>query len=273
MNTLGQYSKIFVKGEVMWEIAGVRLSSRLFLGTGRYPSPKILLDCIKASEACVITVSLRRESANNPQGSVFWDYIKTSKARILPNTAGCYNVKDAVTTAHLARELFDTNWIKLEVIGNDKNLQPDPFGTCEAAKILVDEGFEVFPYTTTDIVVGERLLNAGCRILMPWAAPIGTGKGIQDSYALKVYRERFKGVPLILDAGIGSPSDACYGMELGYDGVLLNTAVAKAYEPVAMAKAFSHAVVSGRMGYEAGLMKPRETAIASSSTIGIPFWD
>jgi thiazole synthase len=257
----------------MFKVAGIELNNRIFLGTGRYPSPKVLVDSIKSSKTEVVTVSLRRESAMTGSGSRFWDYIKDTGVRFLPNTAGCYNVKDAVTTAHMARELFDTNWIKLEVIGNDQNLQPDPFATVEAAKILVSEGFEVFPYTTEDAIVAEKLLQAGCRILMPWGAPIGTGKGILNMTALSFLRSRFPDVPLVLDAGIGKPSDATKIMEIGFDAVLLNTAVSKADNPIKMAEAFYHAVVAGRMGYEAGPMRERELAVASTPTIGVPFWE
>ena len=258
----------------MWNIAGVQLEQRIFLGTGRYPSPKVMQDAIKSSHAQVVTVSLRRESAAvNSGGSRFWDYLRESGARILPNTAGCYNVKDAITTAHMAREVFGTHWIKLEVIGNDQNLQPDPFGTVEAARILIKEGFEVFPYTTEDAVVAEKLVQAGCRVLMPWGAPIGSGRGILNMTALTFLRARFPDIPLILDAGIGKPSDATRILEAGFDAVLLNTAVSKADDPVAMAEAFYHAVLAGRKGYEAGVMREREVAVASTPTIGIAFWE
>lgn len=257
----------------MLNIGGKSLKSRLFLGTGRYPSPKSLQDCIKESEAEVVTVSLRREAATIEKGTRFWDYVKDSGAHILPNTAGCYNVKDAVTTAHMARELFNTDWIKLEVIGNDQNLQPDPFGTVEAAKILIEDGFQVFPYTTDDLVVAEKLVQAGCKILMPWGSPIGTGRGLTNPMALKAIRKRFPDLALVVDAGIGKPSHATMAMELGYDAVLVNTAVSKARNPVIMANAFKNAVISGRQGYEAGMMKERDGAVPSSPSLGIPFLD
>ncbi len=155
--------------------------------------------------------------------------------RVLPNTAGCHSVKEAVTTAQMAREIFETNWIKLEVIGNQDTLQPDVFGLVEAARILAADGFEVFPYTTEDLVVGEKLLDAGCRVLMPWGAPIGSGRGLNNLYGLRAMRAHFPDVPLVIDAGIGLPSQAAQAMELGYDAILLNTAVAKAGDPARMA--------------------------------------
>ena len=184
--------------------------------------------------------------------------------RVLPNTAGCYTVKEAVTTAQMAREIFDTAWIKLEVIGEADTLQPDVFGTVEAARILSDEGFEVFPYTTEDLIVCERLVEAGCKVLMPWGAPIGSGKGLNNLFGLRVLRARFPDVPLVVDAGIGLPSHAAAAMELGYDAVLLNTAVGKAGDPVAMARAFAQAVEAGRAAYLAGPMPPRDMAAPST---------
>ena len=159
--------------------------------------------------------------------------------RVLPNTAGCHSVKEAVTTAHMARELFDTPWIKLEVIGDADTLQPDVFGLVEAARILAEDGFEVFPYTTEDLVVADRLVEAGCRVLMPWGAPIGSARGLNNVYGLKSLRAHFPDIPLVVDAGLGVPSHAAAAMELGYDAVLLNTAVAEAGDPVAMARAFA----------------------------------
>lgn len=257
--------------EPTWKLADVELKSRMLLGTSRYPSPAVMRDAIKRSATDVLTVSLRRETAGGHLGSRFWDLLRDLPARILPNTAGCYTVKEAVTTAHLARDLFDTNWIKLEVIGDDYTLQPDPFGLVEAAKILVAEGFEVFPYTTTDLIVADRLVEAGCRILMPWAAPIGTGRGLVDPMALKALRARFPDLTLIVDAGIGKPSHAAAAMELGYDAVLLNTAVAGAADPALMAEAFAYAIAAGRAGYQAGIMTPREAAVPSTPVVGRAF--
>lgn len=255
-----------------WSIRDITLESRLLLGTARYPSPEVLVDSINASKADIITVSLRRESAQTNQGSRFWDILGDSHKRILPNTAGCHSVKEAVTTAHLARDLFDTNWIKLEVIGNDETLQPDTIKTVEAARILCSEGFEVFPYTTEDLVIAERLVEAGCQVIMPWASPIGTGQGITNTDALVRMRHHFKEQILIVDAGIGKPSHALQAMELGFDAVLLNTAVAKAQNPIQMARAFQLAVTAGRLAYESGLMRKRDNAVPSTPTIGMPFW-
>lgn len=252
---------------------GVDLGSRLFLGTAQYPSPHVLAEAIRASGSEVLTVSLRRESARANAGQRFYDLLKETGARVLPNTAGCRTVKDAVTTAQMARELFDTPWIKLEVIANDDTLQPDLFGLVEAAGILARDGFEVFPYTTEDFGAAERLLSAGCQILMPWGAPIGTGRGLANPYALKTMRNYFPGVPLVVDAGLGAPSHAAQAMEMGYDAVLLNTAVAKAADPVAMARAFAGAVEAGRLAWEAGLMEARDMASPSTPVAGTPFFD
>ncbi len=243
--------------------------SRLMLGTAQYPSPRVLSDAIAASGCGVVTVSLRREIAGEPGANGFWPLIKATGARILPNTAGCHSVQEAVTTARMAREVFGTDWIKLEVIGNADTLQPDPFALVEAARILCAEGFAVFPYTTEDLIVAERLLEAGCRVLMPWGAPIGSGRGLRHADALAALRGHLPDVPLIIDAGIGAPSHAALAMEMGYDAVLVNTAVARAGDPVAMARAFRHAVEAGRLAHEAGLMPPRDFAVPSTPVLGI----
>jgi thiazole synthase len=188
--------------------------------------------------------------------------------RVLPNTAGCHTVKEAVTTAHMARELFDTKWIKLEVIRDDDTLQPDIFGLVEAARVLSDDGFEVFPYTTEDLVVADRLVEAGCRVLMPWGAPIGSARGLNNVYGLRALRAHFPDIPLVVDAGLGVPSHAAAAMELGYDAVLLNTAVAEAGDPVGMAKAFAQAVEAGRLAYVARPLEPRDMAAPSTPMIG-----
>lgn len=245
---------------------GIDLQNRLMLGTAQYPSPAVLRAAIAASGAEVITVSLRREGAG---GEGFRDILRQSGCRLLPNTAGCHSVGEAVTTAHMARELFGTNWIKLEVIGHADTLQPDPFALVEAARILCGEGFEVFPYTTEDLILGEKLIEAGCEVLMPWGAPIGSGQGLRNIEALRAMRAHFPEVPLVVDAGIGAPSQAALAMELGYDAVLLNTAVAKALDPVAMARAFSQAVTAGQMAYGAGLMPKRDMAEASTPIFGM----
>jgi thiazole synthase len=191
----------------------------------------------------------------------------------MPNTAGCRTPREAITTAQMARELFGTDWIKLEVIGNDDTLQPDLFGLVEAATALSKDSFKVFPYTTEDLVAAERLLAAGCEVLMPWGAPIGTGRGLANRYALRSLRKYFANVPLIIDAGIGAPSHAAEAMEMGFDAVLLNTAVAAAADPVRMASAFAAAVDAGRTAYEAGLMETRDMAAPSTPVAGTPFFD
>ena len=260
---------------------GVELSSRLLLGTARYPSPQVMSDAVKASGAEVVTISLRRETARagagrqtgQSPGQRFFDLIKELGVRVLPNTAGCRTPREAIATAQMARELFGTDWIKLEVIGNDDTLQPDLFGLVEAAGALSADGFKVFPYTTEDLVAAERLLEAGCKVLMPWGAPIGTGRGLANPYALKSLRQYFPKVPLIIDAGIGAPSQAAQAMEMGFDAVLLNTAVASAADPVRMARAFAAAIEAGRTAYEAGLMEVRDMAAPSTPVAGTPFFD
>lgn len=248
----------------------IDIPSRLLLGTAQYPSPQVLTEAITASGCDVITVSLRREAARGATaGSGFWSLLQASGARLLPNTAGCHSAREAVTTAEMAREVFGTNWIKLEVIGHADTLQPDPFALVEAAQTLCADGFQVFPYTTEDLIVAERLLNAGCKVLMPWGAPIGSGQGLRHAEALASMRQYFPQVPLIIDAGLGAPSQAARAMEMGFDAVLLNTAVAKAGDPVAMARAFGQAVKAGRIAYEAGLMPPRDMAVPSTPVLGM----
>jgi thiazole synthase len=251
------------------ELYGQQVSSRLLLGTALYPSPAIMAEAIKASGADIVTVSLRRETSGGKTGGKFWSLVQSLGVRVLPNTAGCHSVKEAVTTARMAREVFGTDWIKLEVIGNHDTLQPDVFGLVEAAKILAAEGFDVFPYTTDDLVVAGRLLDVGCKLLMPWCAPIGSARGPQNLDALRSLRGHFPDVPLIVDAGIGRPSHAATVMELGYDAVLLNTAVAKAGDPVAMASAFGKAVEAGRQAFCAGPLEARDMAVPSTPVIGM----
>src|SRR5215475_632101 len=247
---------------------GVEHSSRLLLGTARYPSPAVLERAIKASGAEVVTVSLRREGGAGRAGQSFWTFIQSLGLRVLPNTAGCHTVHEAVTTAHMARELFDTPWIKLEVIRDDETLQPDVFGLVEAARVLAEEGFEVFPYTTEDLAVADRLVDAGCRVLMPWGAPIGSARGLNNLYGLRALRAHFPELPLVVDAGLGVPSHAAAAMELGDDAVLLNTAVAEAGDPVAMARAFALAIEAGRMAFAARPLEPRDMAVPSTPVLG-----
>lgn len=254
-------------------VYGAEIASRLLLGTAQYPSPQVMADAVAASGSGIVTVSLRREAARGRTGDRFLALIEGLGVKVLPNTAGCRTAKEAVTTALMARELLATDWIKLEVIANDDTLQPDLFGLVEAARTLAAEGFKVFPYTTEDLGAAERLLAAGCEILMPWGAPIGTGLGLNNRYGLETMRAYFPGVPLVVDAGIGAPSHAAAAMEMGYDAVLLNTAVAKAKDPVRMARAFADAIRAGREAYVAGLMEPRDMAEPSTPVAGTPFFD
>nr|WP_315465468.1 thiazole synthase [uncultured Rhodoferax sp.] len=253
-----------------WHIGGRALTSRFFLGTAAYPSPQILQDAIQASGAQVVTLGLRRQLSAGTEAGDFFALIKATGAHLLPNTAGCHTAREAITLAHMARELFDTPWIKLEVVGDAHTLQPDPFELLAAATQLVKDGFEVFPYCLDDLVSCQRLLDAGCNILMPWGAPIGSGQGLVNPGALRTLRARLPGVPLIVDAGIGSPADAVQAMELGLDAVLLNSAVAHAVDPVRMARAFKLGIASGRLAYEAGVMPRQDMAVASTPVAGYP---
>src|SRR6202048_3476333 len=255
----------------MLKLYEVELHSRLILGTSRFPSPAVLVEAVKASRADVVTGSLRRESSGERAGQGFWSIVRDLGLRVLPNTAGCHSVKEAVTTAQMAREVFGTPWIKLEVIGEDDTLHPDVFGLVEAARILSGEGFEVFPYTTEDLVVADKLLVAGCRVLMPWGAPIGSGRGLNNLFGLKALRAHFPEVPLVIDAGIGVPSHAAHAMELGFDAVLINTAVAQVGDPVRMAAALAQAVEAGFDALLAGPMEPRDLAAPSTPVIGTAF--
>jgi thiazole synthase len=239
---------------------GIEPGSRLLLGTAQYPSPQVLARAVEASGAGIVTVSLRRERPRAREGQRFLELIRSLGVRVMPNTAGCRTPKEAIATAEMARELFETGWVKLEVIANDDT-------------VLANDGFQVFPYTTEDLSTAERLLAAGCEVLMPWGAPIGTGRGLANPYALRTMRNYFPGVPLIIDAGIGAPSHAAAAMEMGYDGVLLNTAVAKAADPVRMAAAFRAGVEAGRAAYEAGLIETRDMAEPSTPLAGTPFFD
>jgi thiazole synthase len=254
-----------------WTIGGRSLQSRFFLGTAGYPSPDILQQAITASGAQVLTMGLKRQLAHGAQAGDFFAMIRASGAHLLPNTAGCRTAREAVTLAAMARELFDTHWIKLEVVGDEHTLQPDPFELVEAAGQLVRQGFEVFPYCTDDLVTCRRLLDAGCNLLMPWGAPIGSGQGLVNPGALRTLRARLPDVPLIVDAGIGSPADAVQAMELGYDAVLLNSAVAHANHPAGMARAFALAIEGGRLAWESGVMARQDMAVASTPVAGHPF--
>jgi thiazole synthase len=254
-----------------FQIGGALLESRFFLGTAGYPSPQVLQQAIAASGSQVVTVGLKRQLAQAGAPGDFYRLIQQSGARLLPNTAGCRTAREAVTLAKMARELFGTNWIKLEVVGDEYTLQPDPFELVQAARELVQAGFEVFPYCTDDLVTCQRLLDAGCRILMPWGAPIGSGQGLINPSALRTLRSRLPDVPLVVDAGIGSPCDAVQAMELGFDAVLLNSAVAQAHDPITMARAFKLGIEAGRLAWEAGIMARQDMAVATTPVTGRPF--
>jgi thiazole synthase len=247
------------------------LQSRLFLGTAGYPSPEILRKAIESARPGLLTVSLRRESAAG-SGQKFWEIIKGFNLPVLPNTAGCHTPKEAIATAEMARELFETNWIKLEVIADDYSLRPDATGLIEATEQLVKKGFKVFPYMTEDAGLAQKISDLGCDILMPWGAPIGSGRGLDNPEALKTLRQKFPDKTLVVDAGIGAPSHAAAAMELGYDAVLINTAVAKAADPVSMAAAIAKAVEAGREGFLSGVIAKQENATPSTPQIDKPFW-
>lgn len=252
-------------------LADKPLQSRLLLGTAGYPSPQVLREAIAASRAQVVTLGLKRQLAAGGADNGFIEIIRGSGAHLLPNTAGCRTAREAITLAHMARELLGTHWLKLEVVGDEHTLQPDPWELVIAAAQLVRDGFEVFPYCTDDLVSAQRLVDAGCRILMPWGAPIGSGQGLLNPWALRTLRARLPGLTLIVDAGIGAPSHAVQAMELGFDAVLLNSAVAQAADPVGMARAFGLAVEAGRLGHRSGLLVPQDMAVASTPVGGRPF--
>lgn len=260
------------EGDTLW-LYGEPLPSRLMLGTSRYPSPAVLEQAVRQARPCMLTASLRRHGALGADASHgFWQLLQRLAVPVLPNTAGCHSVQEVITTAEMAREVFATNWIKLELIGDDYTLQPDTLQLPSAAAELVRRGFKVLPYCTEDLVLCQRLLDVGCQAVMPWAAPIGTGQGPVNPYALRLLRERLPDVPLIVDAGLGLPSHACQVMEWGFDGVLLNTAVALARDPVTMAGAFADAVSAGRAAYRAGAIEPQTAAQPSTPVLGTPFW-
>lgn len=250
---------------------GQRFDGRLLLGTSRYPSLEVLADAVRLSRPAMLTASLRRQSAGDGGHNPFWALLQELAVPVLPNTAGCHSVQEAITTAEMAREVFQTDWIKLELIGDDLSLQPDTLNLPRAADLLLRAGFKVLPYATDDLVLCQRLVDVGCQAVMPWAAPIGTGKGPINPYALRQLRERLD-VPLIIDAGLGLPSHACQVMEWGYDAVLLNSAVALAQDPVSMAQAFAQAVAAGHSAWRAGAMAESHSAQASTPVLGTPFW-
>ncbi len=245
--------------------------SHLLLGTARYPSPAILLNAIKASGSDLITVSLRRQQSNPEAGQAFWRMLQSLGVDLLPNTAGCESVSEAYTLSQMSRELFNTNLIKLEVIGDSHTLQPDMNKTIECADKLLQDGFQVLPYCTDDLVACRELVNAGCKVIMPWGSPIGTGRGINNPHHFEILRHRLPDTIIIVDAGLGKPSHAVQAFELGADGVLINTAVAKAHDPVKIANAFRLACEAGQLGREAIPMVEQNVAVPSTPVVGMPF--
>ena len=257
-----------------WQIAGTTLSSRFLLGTAGYPSPQVLERSMVASGAQIVTVGLKRQLAaagDNGFVASIRNHLAQHGGHLLPNTAGCTSAREAVQLAHMARELYDTNWVKLEVVGDDYTLQPDPIELIAAARELVGAGFVVFPYCTDDLVTCKRLLDVGCPLLMPWGAPIGSGQGLINPFALRTLRERLPDTTLIIDAGIGSPSHAAQAMEMGFDAVLLNSAVSQAADPVGMARAFKLSVEAGRLARQSGVMSRQDFAVATTPVTGNPF--
>jgi thiazole synthase len=243
-------------------------NSRLIIGSGKYESFQQNLDCAEASGAEMVTVAIRRTKLDAPKGEGLLDYISPDRFTLLPNTAGCFNVEDAVSTAHMSRELLNTDLIKLEVIGDERTLFPDVVGTLEAARILIEEGFTVLPYISDDPVACQKLAALGCPCVMPLAAPIGSGLGICNPANLRIILETVE-VPVIVDAGVGTASDAAFAMELGAAAVLMNTGIAAAKNPLQMARAMKLAVQAGRLAYEAGRIPRRLYATASSPLDGL----
>ncbi len=251
------------------KIADREFASRLIVGTGKYRSFHEMKRCHEASGSDCVTVAVRRVNLNDTSGESLLDFIDRGRMFILPNTAACYNADDAIRVARLAREAGLSNWIKLEVIGDEKTLFPDNQGLIEATRVLAKEGFVVMPYTNDDLVNARKLIDAGAAAVMPLGAPIGSGMGIQNINNLRILREMITDVPLIVDAGVGTASDAAVAMELGFDGVLMNTAIAQAQDPEKMAVAMKLAVQSGRLAFEAGRMEKKLYATASSPLTGV----
>ncbi len=261
-------------GDDGWSVAGAALSSRFLLGTAGYPSPRVLEEAIAAARPAAVTVGLKRTLATGADNGFVGNVLAAARAggaHLLPNTAGCRSAREAVQLAQMARELYGTDWIKLEVVGDEYTLQPDPVELVAAAATLARDGFTVWPYCTDDLVTCRRLLDAGCPLLMPWGAPIGSGQGLLNPYALRTLRERLPDATLIVDAGIGAPSHAAQALEMGFDAVLLNSAVAQSRDPVVMAHAFRQAVEAGRGAWRAGVMARQDFAVASTPTGGQAF--
>jgi len=248
------------------QIGGKTFNSRLMVGTSQYPNPELMFRSIRESGAEIVTVSIRRLDLSDPDSN-FLSHEFMQQFQLLPNTSGCYTAREAVLTAELAREALGTNWIKVEVVADEKTLLPDPLELLKACEILVNKGFTVLPYTNDDPIIARRLAEMGCAAVMPLAAPIGSGLGIRNPHNLQLIREAVD-LPLIVDAGIGTASDAAIAMELGYDGILLNTAIASAKDPVRMARAFKHALLAGREAWLAGRIPRSWYANASSPNEG-----
>ncbi len=249
-------------------IAGERFNSRLILGTSRYPNPQVMMEALEATETELVTVAIRRVDLSKNSEENMLTFLNKKNYKLLPNTAGCYTAKDAVLTAELAREALGTNWIKLEVIGDDETLFPDIPELLKATEILLNKGFVVLPYTNDDPITCKKLADMGCAAVMPLGAPIGSGMGIRNPYNLQIIRELVD-IPLIVDAGVGTASDVAIAFELGVDGILLNTAVAQAEHPVQMARAINYAAKAGRLAYGAGRIPKKLYATASSPLEGI----
>lgn len=249
-------------------IAGQTFRSRLFVGTGKYRSNQEMARCHEASGAEVVTVAVRRVNLTDRTKESLLDYIPRDRYFLLPNTAACYTADEAIRTARLAREVGLSHWVKLEVIGDKETLFPDNEGLLEATRVLVKEGFVVLPYTTDDLINARRLIDAGAAAVMPLAAPIGSGLGIQNRTNLQILREKITEVPLIVDAGVGTASDATIAMEMGFDAILMNTAIAEAEDAPKMAEAMKHAVIAGRLAAQSGRMPKRLYASASSPMSG-----
>jgi len=248
-------------------IAGKEFNSRLIVGTSRYPDPQTMLDALKASGAQMVTVSIRRLNVGG-NGESIMGMLAGANYDILPNTAGCFTAKEAVMTARLAREALNTNWVKLEVIGDDETLFPDVVELLKAAGELISDGFIVLPYCNDDPITCKKLADLGCAAVMPLGAPIGSGMGIRNPYNIQIIRDMID-IPVIVDAGVGTASDAALAMELGVDGILMNTAIAGAQHPVQMAKAMKLAIEAGRLAYESGRIPKRLYAKASSPLEGL----
>lgn len=265
---LGQNGALQEAADEPLVIGEYTFTSRLIVGTSRYPNPQVMMDALAAAEAELVTVAIRRVDVQAPAAESHLDLLRRGGYRVLPNTAGCYTAKEAVLVAQLAREALETDLIKLEVIGDDETLMPDVEQLLKAARTLIDEGFTVLAYANDDPITCRKLADMGCAAVMPLASPIGSGMGLVNPYNLRLIRETVEETPLIVDAGIGTASDAAMAMELGYDGVLLNTAIAQAKHPVQMARAMQCAVDAGRLAHRAGRIPRRLYAQASSPMEG-----